>query len=120
VKTKRLSTGSVRRFSGFRDVRYPRLSNRAGRRAVHNNRFAKLIDSYRLATEVSPPTGYILVHNLPDSRAFRAWWTKRGAEFILRDCGWRPDLGEHYRVQRPGSYAERLWRRRGRPRSLTV
>jgi hypothetical protein len=30
---------------------------------VHNNRFAKLIDSYRLATEVSPPTGYILVHN---------------------------------------------------------
>jgi hypothetical protein len=85
---------------------------------VHNNRFAKLIDSYRLATKVSPPTGYILVHNLPDSRAFRAWWTKPGTEFVPCDCGWRTNLGKHYRVQRPGSYAERLWRRKGTQRAV--
>jgi hypothetical protein len=117
VKTKRLSTGSVRRFSGFRDVRYPRLSNRAGRRAVHNNRFANLIESYRLATKERPPTGYILVRNLPDSRGFRAWWTKPGDELVLCDCEWRPDLGKHYRVQRPGSSAKRFRRRRAGPRS---
>jgi hypothetical protein len=87
---------------------------------VHNNRFANLIDSYRLATKEPPPAGYILVHNLPDSHGFRAWWTKPGDELVLCDCGWRPDLGEHYRVQRPGSSAERLRRRRGRPRGLTV
>jgi hypothetical protein len=77
---------------------------------VHNNRFANLIDSYRLATKEPPPTGYILVHNLPDSRGFRAWWTKPGDELVLCDCGWRRDLGEHYRVQR-------FWRRTGRPRA---
>jgi hypothetical protein len=82
---------------------------------VHINRFAKLIDSYRLATKELPPAGHILVHNLPDSRVFRAWWTKPATEFVLCDCGWRPDLGKHYRVQRPGSYAERLWRRRDKP-----
>jgi hypothetical protein len=38
-----------------------------------------------------------------------------GEEFVLCECGWRPDLGEHYRVHRPGSYAERLWRRGAGP-----
>jgi hypothetical protein len=32
----------------------------------------------------------------------------------------RHDLGKHYRVQRPGSFAERSQRRRGRPRGLMV
>jgi hypothetical protein len=78
---------------------------------VHNNRFAKLIDSYRLATKVSPPTGYILVHNHAGSSSFRAWWTKPGTEFVLCDCGWRPDLGKHYRVERGRPHVGR--RRRG-------
>jgi hypothetical protein len=84
------------------------------------NRLASLVDSYRLATKEPPPAGHILVHNRPDSRAFRAWWAEPGDEFVLCDCEWRPDLGEHYRVQRPGSNAERLWRRRGRRRGLAV
>jgi hypothetical protein len=84
------------------------------------NHLASLVDSYRLATKEPPPAGHILVHNRPDSRAFRAWWAEPGEEFVLCDCGWRSDLGEHYRVQRPGSNAERFRRRRGRPRDLTV
>jgi hypothetical protein len=84
------------------------------------NHLASLVDSYHLATKEPPPAGHILVHNRPDSRAFRAWWAEPGDEFVLCDCGWRSDLGEHYRVQRPGSNAERFPRRRGRPRSLTV
>ncbi len=34
-----------------------------------------------------------------DSRGFRAWWMQPGKELVLCDCGWRPDLGEHYRVE---------------------
>jgi hypothetical protein len=90
---------------------------------VHNNRFAKLIDSYRLATKEPPPAGHILVHDnvkhtpstQQDTRGFRAWWAKPGNEFVPCDCGWRPDLGEHYRVDRPVSLAERM--RRGRRRA---
>jgi hypothetical protein len=41
----------------------PLFVDRAGRRAVHSNRVAKLIDSYRLATKEPPPAGHILVHN---------------------------------------------------------
>jgi hypothetical protein len=77
--------------SPLREVRYPR-SDRPGRRAVHNNRFANLIDSYRLATRQPPPAGHILVHNLPNSRAFRAWWMKPGTEFVLCECGWRAPI----------------------------
>jgi hypothetical protein len=48
---------------------------------VHTNRFAKLIDSYRLATKEPPPVGHILVHNKvehtsstqQDTRGSRAW-----------------------------------------------
>jgi hypothetical protein len=89
---------------------FSRIEQDAG--TVHNNRFAKLIDSYRLATKEPPPAGQILVHNRPDSRGFRAWWTAPSAELVLCDCGWRPDLGEHYRVI---SFAERV--RRGRRRA---
>jgi hypothetical protein len=77
------------------------------------NHLSKLVESYRLATKEPPPPGHILAHNRPDSRGFRAWWATPGAEFVPCDCGWRPDLGKHYRVQRPGSNAERLGRRRG-------
>ena len=86
------------------------------------NRLAKLVESYALATEQRPPPGHILVHNRVMStprthqgfRGFRAWWTKPGAEFVSCDCGWRPDLGEHYRVERPGHSAYRIERRRMR------
>jgi hypothetical protein len=87
------------------------------------NRLAKLIESYRLATKQRPPAGQILVHNrvetgprtAPGTGRFRAWWAKPGTEFVPCDCGWRPDLGEHYRVDRPVSLAERM--RRGRRRA---
>jgi hypothetical protein len=66
----------------------------------------KLIERYRLATKQKPPPGQILVHNRvrstphtpQGSRGFRAYWTRPGKEFVLCDCGWRPDLGEHYIV----------------------
>jgi hypothetical protein len=29
------------------------------------------------------------------------WRAEPAAEFVLCDCGWRADLGKHYRVQRP-------------------
>jgi hypothetical protein len=54
--------------------------------------------------------GQILVHNKvrgapggnARGRGFRAWWAKPGREFTPCACGWRPDLGQHYRVQRTG------------------
>jgi hypothetical protein len=84
------------------------------------NRLGKLLDSYQLATKQPPPPGQILVHDRPTNplrtnpaaRGFRAWWAEPGAEFVLCDCGWRPDLGEHYRVDRPISFAERVQRGR--------
>jgi hypothetical protein len=83
------------------------------------NRLKRLVDSYRLATERPPPPGQILVHNqgkstrrtFQSAHGFRAWWAEPGAEFILCDCGWRPDLGVHYRVHRPGPLVRRRWRR---------
>jgi hypothetical protein len=86
------------------------------------NHFARLLKSYQLATKQPPPPGYILVHNRlsapqkrQGTRGLRAWWTKPAAEFVLCDCGWRPDLGPHYRVQRPGPLVERRGRRRIMP-----
>ena len=84
------------------------------------NHLVSLVDSYRLATKEPPPAGHILVHSRLDSRAFRAWWTEPGDELVLCDCEWRPDLGEHYRVERPGSSGQRSRRHKGRPRRLTV
>jgi hypothetical protein len=83
------------------------------------NRLKRLVDSYRLATERPPPPGQILVHNqgkstrrtFQSTHGFRAWWAEPGAEFILCDCGSRPDLGVHYRVHRAGPLVRRRWRR---------
>jgi hypothetical protein len=81
------------------------------------NRLKSLVDSYRLATKRLPPPGQILVHNQIRSapgncqgpRSFRAWWATPGEEFVLCDCGWRPDLGQHYRVHRLGPFVRRRW-----------
>jgi hypothetical protein len=73
------------------------------------NHLKSLVESYRLATERPPPPGQILVHSqiihqnrrlFEGSRGFRAWWTTPGRKFVVCDCGWRADLGKHYRVQR--------------------
>jgi hypothetical protein len=91
---------------------------------VHTqNRLQKLLDSYHLATKQRSPRGQILVHNRvhhtertgQGTRGFRAWWTKPAAEFVSCDCGWRPDLGKHYRVERPGPLVPRRGRRGLRP-----
>jgi hypothetical protein len=73
------------------------------------NRLSTLVDSYWLAMKRAPPPGQILVHNqirgaeaYEGTRSFRAWWAKPGREFTRCACGWRPDLGKHYRVQRAG------------------
>jgi hypothetical protein len=50
-----------------------------------------------------------------DTRGFRAWWTQPGGELVLCDCGWRPGLGEHFRIER----VRRSWVwRRGRPTQI--
>jgi hypothetical protein len=92
-------------------------------RALRTNRFETLVESYALATKQRPPPGHILVHNRVETsprthqgfRGFRAWWTQPSKELVLCDCGWRPDLGEHYRVQRPGPLIKRRGRRRIMP-----
>jgi hypothetical protein len=88
---------------------------------LRTNRFAKLVESYHLATKQPPPSGHILVHNTvrrapqthQGSRSFRAWWTQPDTELVLCDCGWRPDLGKHYRVERVRRF--RVSRRGRRP-----
>jgi hypothetical protein len=63
------------------------------------------------------------VHNRVDhhvgqksgENGFRVWFDDPHDNYVECSCGWRPDLGEHYRVDRPISFAERV--RRGRPRS---
>jgi hypothetical protein len=90
---------------------------------VRTNRFVKLIESYRLATKQRPPAGQILVHNRVETtprtgqgtRGFRARWAKPATEFVLCDCGWRPDLGKHHRVERAGRLIPRRGRRGIRP-----
>jgi hypothetical protein len=77
---------------------------------MNANHLSTLVDSYQLATKQAPPAGQILVHNQPrgaSTRGFRAWWAKPGKQFSLCACGWRPDLGEHYRVQRAGPVVRR-------------
>jgi hypothetical protein len=79
------------------------------------NRLSLLVDSLQLATKQPPPRGQILVHNqirsAPEgydgARGFRAWWTKPGREFVICACGWRPDLGVHYRIWRAGAVIPR-------------
>jgi hypothetical protein len=60
---------------------------------------------------IRPVTG--TAGKLRRNLGFRAWWAKPATEFVPCDCGWRPDLGVRYRVERPGSFAARLGRRRG-------
>jgi hypothetical protein len=76
------------------------------------NSLFSLVESYSLATKQSPPPGQILGHSqitqnkrklFEGSRGFRAWWAAPGRKYVLWACGWRPDLGEHYRVQRPNT-----------------
>jgi hypothetical protein len=100
--------------SPIREARLQPDRTRDSRSATLANHLSKLVESYRLATKQPPPPGYILVHNRPDPRGFRAWWATPGAEFVPCDCGWRPDLGEVYRVDRPVSLTQRM--RRGRRR----
>jgi hypothetical protein len=79
------------------------------------NHFERLLESLQLATKQPPPPGYILIHwqvrstpgKFRQNLGFRARWTKPGKEFAPCDCGWRPDLGQHYRVQRLGPLVER-------------
>jgi hypothetical protein len=52
--------------SPLRDVRYPCLSKSSRTQGRAQNRFAKSIDSYRLATKGLPPPGHIIVHDLPN------------------------------------------------------
>jgi hypothetical protein len=101
--------------SSFRHVRVAWYGVDSWMAILGTNRFSKLIDSYRLATTQPPPAGYILVHNHIQSvprtrqsaRGFRVWWATPGAEFVLCRCGWRPDLGQHYQVQRLGPVSRR-------------
>jgi hypothetical protein len=32
------------------------------------------------------------------SRGFRAWEDDPAPQYVVCDCGWRPELGIHYRV----------------------
>jgi hypothetical protein len=90
------------------------MRDRFGAPTLGTNRLHTLVESYRLATEQPPPPGQILVHSeigivagsYKGARGFRAWWTTPCRKFVLCDCGWRPDLGTHYRVQRP---VKRSW-----------
>jgi hypothetical protein len=52
------------------------------------------------------PKDYLLAHNLvrPTSadqthglHGFRVFWVPPEYEWVECDCGWRPDLGPHYR-----------------------
>lgn len=85
------------------------------------SRFARLLESYRLATKQPPAPGLVLVHNQlsrstpAHEKSFRAWWEKPAAEIVPCSCGWRPDLGDHYRVHRPGPIVRRTTRHGVRP-----
>jgi hypothetical protein len=81
------------------------------------NRLSELVESYRLAGDQPPPSGHILVHGRITARTpdFRAWWATPGEGYAFCDCGWRPDLGKHYRVARVGALIPRRKRRGVRP-----
>jgi hypothetical protein len=86
-----------------------------------SSRFARLLESYRLATKQPPPPGLVLVHNQlsgptpRQGKSFRAWWAKPAAEIVPCTCGWRPDLGDHYRIHRPCPIVRRTTRHGVRP-----
>lgn len=53
------------------------------------------------------PSGLLLVHNhvVPARRSgthgFRFWLQPPGTGVIPCHCGWRPEIGDHYRIERP-------------------
>lgn len=56
------------------------------------------------------PDGWVLVHNSVrptrqiGSRGFRIWLDEPDAPRLVScDCGWAPELGKHFRVQRDAS-----------------
>ena len=58
----------------------------------------------------SIPANKVLVHNSVrptrrlGARGFRAWLSPKDREGLkLCDCGWAPELGQHFRVLRPTS-----------------
>ena len=57
--------------------------------------------------KVVVPIGQVVVHNhikparIIGARGFRAWLESRKAKNItVCDCGWAPELGQHFRVRR--------------------
>jgi hypothetical protein len=54
------------------------------------------------------PAGFILCHNhvkhgartRQGTNGFRAWFSLPSAKHVVCDCGWRPELGKHYRIDR--------------------
>jgi hypothetical protein len=58
------------------------------------------------------PAGWVVVHNNVratgrlGSRGFRAWLTGPSDRLSVCECGWAPELGEHYRVNLDGDEAE--------------
>jgi hypothetical protein len=63
-------------------------------------RHSQFIDWF--ASSLGAGAGMSAPESYEGTRGFRAWWTKPGREFTPCACGWRPDLGQHYRVQRFG------------------
>jgi hypothetical protein len=63
--------------------------------------------TYLEALPSAIPTGRVLVHNFVrptrrlGSRGFRAWLDSADrADLVRCECGWAPELGEHFRVGR--------------------
>jgi hypothetical protein len=56
---------------------------------------------------IEQPLGMVVVHNhvkpahRPGTRGFRAWFEETSAKVEPCDCGWRPELGRHFRMNRP-------------------
>jgi hypothetical protein len=54
------------------------------------------------------PKGFILFHNhvrhtartRQGTNGFRAWFSPASDKYVVCDCGWRRELGKHYRVVR--------------------
>ena len=65
---------------------------------------------YSADDDIRPATpGRVLVHNhvrpaqRSGTRRFRVWEIDPSSRYEVCDCGWRPELGAHYRVRRPGA-----------------
>ena len=75
------------------------------------------LDYLRSIPDGPDPLGRVIVHNFvrrPSEeeirelaelfgedelghRGFRAWWAEPAGDVVPCDCGWRPELGVHYR-----------------------